>query len=315
MRVLVTGGAGFIGSHLVEGLLRRGARVRVLDNLTTGKRSNLDSSWKRIEFLRGDIRDEKALKRALRGVEVVFHQAALRSVPKSVEDPMSYHEADATATLLLLTLSRAAHVRRLIYASSSSVYGGGPVPQKETLFPKPRSPYAAAKLSGEFYCTMFWRLFGFQAVVLRYFNVFGPRQSLESQYAVVIPKFITSLLEKKSPPIYGDGQQTRDFTYVDNVVDANVKAAAAPRVPGEVMNVASGGQHSVLELAENLNQMMGLEVEPVFKPPREGDVLRSWADIGKAKRLLKYQVKVPFTEGLRRTVAWFQENPRVWHKR
>lgn len=315
MKALVTGGAGFIGSHLAEALLRRGNGVRVLDNLFTGKESNLDRVRRRIEFIHGDIRDKKTLQRALRGIDVVFHQAALRSVPRSLKDPIGYHEVNATATLLLLTLAAKSGVRRVVYASSSSVYGKSPLPQRETQPTQPLSPYAASKLSGEFYCAIVARLTGLETVGLRYFNVFGPRQSLESEYAVVIPKFIASLLRDKPPPIYGDGKQTRDFTYIDNVVQANLKAATAPKVSGEVFNIASGGQHSVLELARIFNRMLGLSIPPVFSPPRMGDLPHSWADVTKAKRLLKYRVEVPFSEGLKRTVAWFQEHPELWRKK
>jgi UDP-glucose 4-epimerase len=315
MRALVTGGAGFIGSHLVEALLRRGDRVRVLDNLFTGKESNLAPIRRRMEFIRGDIRDQKILRRALRGIDVVFHQAALRSVPKSVQDPLGYHEVNATGTLLLLALAAESGVRRVVYASSSSVYGKSPLPQRETQPTQPLSPYAASKLSGEFYCALYARSTPLETVALRYFNVFGPRQSLESEYAVVIPKFIASLLKGKPPPIYGDGKQTRDFTYIDNVIQANLKAATAPKVSGEVLNIASGGRHSVLELARTLNRMMGLSIFPTFAAPRAGDLPHSWADTSKAKRLLKYRVSVPYLKGLERTVAWFEEHPQLWRTR
>ena len=314
MRALVTGGAGFIGSHIVDALVRRGDRVRVLDNLSMGDLRNLDAVSKKIEFLRGDIRDKRMTARALRGIEVVFHQAALRSVPKSVGNPVEYHETNTTATLQLLKCAHENKIRRVVFASSSSVYGEKtPLPQKETFMPSPQSPYAASKLAGEVYCRMFTRLYGLETICLRYFNVFGPRQSLENQYAVVVPKFITSLLSGKAPPIHGDGRQTRDFTYVENVVQANLKAASAPKAAaGEVFNIASGRRYSVRHLASSLNKKMGSKISPLLTPKRPGDVLHTWADVSKAERLLRFRVTVPFSEGLDRTVGWFQSHREVW---
>lgn len=316
MKALVTGGAGFIGSHLVEALIRRRHAVRVLDDLSSGTLRNLASVRGRVDFLRGDVRNRKILKRALRGVDVVFHQGALRSVPKSVQDPAGYHAVNTTATLHLLELAAGQRVRRVIYASSSSVYGEKTAfPQKETFECAPQSPYAASKLAGEIYCRMFSRLYGLPTVCLRYFNVFGPRQSLESQYAVAIPKFIVSLLSGAPPPIYGDGRQTRDFTHVDNVVQANLKAATAKRATGEVFNVASGERNSVLDVVRTLKRLTGTKVEPCFLPPRPGDVRHTWADIAKAKRLMGYRVETPFSEGLRRTLEWFRAHPEDWKPR
>jgi UDP-glucose 4-epimerase len=312
MRVLVTGGAGFIGSHLVEALVGRGHRVRVLDNLSSGRLSNLKAVRGAIEFNRGDIRDPKCLRRLVRGTEVVFHQAALRSVPKSVANPLEYHEVNATATLALLNAAHEAGVRRVVYASSSSVYGEVPLPQKEEGPTRPQSPYAASKLSGEIYAAMIGRLMGLQTVGLRYFNVFGPRQSLENQYAVAIPRFITCLLTKRPCPIHGSGRQTRDFTYVENVVLANLLAARSPRASGEVFNVGCGERHSVLELARLLGEAMGVNTPPTHTPPRPGDPPHSWAAIEKAKRVLGYRVTVPFQEGLARTIAWFDANRSFW---
>ena len=316
MQVLVTGGAGFIGSHLVEALVRRGNRVRVLDNLSEGKLRNLASVSRRIEFIRGDVRDERAIRKAVKGVKLVFHQAALRSVPKSVGKPLEYHEVNATGTLLLLRLAYEAGVRRVVYASSSSVYGDHkPLPQSEALHPKPQSPYAASKLASEIYAGMMTRLCGLETVGLRYFNVFGPRQSLENQYAVVVPKFITSLLKGQQPPIHGDGRQTRDFTYVGNVVQANLRAATAPKgkVSGQVFNIANGRRHSVLELARLLSEIMRIPIQPRFLEKRLGDVLHTWADIRKARRLLGYRAEISFEEGLRRTADWFSRNPGEWN--
>lgn len=313
-RVLVTGGAGFIGSHLVDALVRRGERVRVVDNLSAGNLNNLKPVRVKVEFIRGDIRDEGLMRRAVQGVDVIYHQAALRSVPKSVGRPMEYHEVNTTATFQMLRLAKEAGVRRVVYASSSSVYGDHtPLPQRETMLPTPQSPYAASKMAQEIYAVMFDKLYGLETVGLRYFNVFGPRQSLENKYAVVVPKFITSLLAGLPPPIHGDGKQTRDFTYVENVVQANLKAGRARGVGGQVFNVASGATHSVLDLARLLNRELGLKIKPKFLPPRVGDVRRTWADVGKARRLLGYRVAVDFEEGLRRTVDWFSEHREVWN--
>lgn len=312
MKALVTGGAGFIGSHLVEALVRRRHQVRVLDNLSTGTLRNLQSVHRRIEFLKGDVRDEKILRRAVRGTQVIFHQAALRSVPKSVARPMEYHEVNTTATLCLLGWAHRYRVRRVVYASSSSVYGQTPLPQREQMRPCPQSPYAASKLGGETYCGMFARLHGLETVALRYFNVFGPRQSLESEYAVVVPKFVTCLLRGGFLPIHGDGLQTRDFTYVENVVQANLKAAMAPRVSGEVFNVATGRRHSVRNLARVLSRLLARRLRLNFTPARAGDVAHTWADIEKAKRFLGYHVTVPWEEGLHRTVDWFGRHPEAW---
>ena len=314
MKTLVTGGAGFIGSHIVDALVKRGDRVRIVDNLSAGALKNLKSVANRVEFIRGDIRNENVLRRAVKGVEVVFHQAALRSVPKSVDDPLAYHEVNVTATFHLLRYSKEAGVRRIVYASSSSVYGDHtPLPQSERILPMPQSPYAASKLAMEVYCTTFTRLYGLETVGLRYFNVFGPRQSLENQYAVVVPKFITSILAGQRPPIHGDGRQTRDFTHVANVVHANLRAAATRRGVGEAFNVASGARHSVRELAELIRKILGSSLRPKFGPKRKGDVLHTWADIRKAKRLLGFTVQVPFDEGVRLTTAWFQKNPKEWN--
>ncbi len=311
--VLVTGGAGFIGSHLTEALVRRGERVRVLDNLSEGRRLNLKAVAGKIEFIRGDVRSVAALRKALKGVGVVYHQAALRSVPKSVGNPFLYHDVNATGTLHLFQAAKEADVKRVVYASSSSVYGDlVPIPQREDAHPVPQSPYAASKLASELYAGIYSNLYGLETVGLRYFNVFGPRQSLENQYAVVVPKFITCLLTGEPLPVYGDGRQSRDFTYVGNVVQANLKAAAAPGVSGEVFNIAAGDRCSVLYLARSLGRI--LQKKPVLKllPKRPGDVLHTAADIRKARILLDYRVTVSFEEGLRLTSAWFSENRSFW---
>ena len=309
-RYLVTGGAGFIGSHVVDRLVRDGHAVRVLDNLSTGRLENLADVRSRIEFLQGDIRDRKAVEEAVRGVESIIHEAAWRSVPKSMSDPYGYAEVNTLATVNLLEAAWRAKVRRDVWISSSSVYGDtDSLPLREDQPTRPVSPYGASKLAGELFCQHFSRAFGVETVALRYFNVFGPRQSLENQYAVVIPKFIACLLRKESPPVYGDGTQSRDFTYIDNVVDSTVLASQVPGIGGEVFNIALGEEHTVLELLECLNTIMGLSIPPSFQHPRPGDVRRTLADPSKAKRLLRWSGSVDFVEGLRRSVTWFSAHP------
>jgi len=313
---LVTGGAGFIGSHIVEALLNRGEKVRVLDNFVTGKKENLSfvlkhKFRKNFQLLAGDIRDLKICEKACKGVDYVLHQAALRSVPKSMKYPLEYNEVNIKGTLNILLASKKSGVKRVVYASSSSVYGEtNSFPEKEDLLPQPISVYASTKLAGEYYCKVFSESFGLETVSLRYFNVFGPRQSLESQYAIVVPKFIVSLLHNQSPPIYGDGKQSRDFTYIDNVVEANLLAVNKEGISGEVFNIASGKDYSVLELLDILNKIMDKDIKPEFLPPRPGDVRRTWADISKAKRLLGFEPKIDLLKGLERTVSWFRENYR-----
>jgi UDP-glucose 4-epimerase len=301
---LVTGGAGFIGSHLVEALVRRGDRVRVLDNLSSGRRDNLAPQLGNIELLTGDVCDEKAVHQAVAGCEVVFHQAALASVPRSLDEPLATHAACATGTLTVLNEARKARVRRVVYAGSSSAYGNpldAGAPKREADMPSPLSPYAAAKLAGEMYCQAFWKSYGFETVVLRYFNVFGPRQDPSGPYAAVIPLFIKAILAGQQPVIFGDGRQTRDFTYVENVVQANLLAAEAARAPGQVFNVGSGVAYSLLDLLRELNAISGTNVQPQFQPARAGDVRDSLADISQAKEVLGYSPAVEFVEGLRRT--------------
>jgi len=310
-RFLVTGGAGFIGSHLVRALLEDGHEVVVLDDLSTGHRRNLDIAEGRISFVEGDIRDLSTVQRAVDGSEVVFHQAALPSVPRSVRDPAATNAVNVTGTLNALIAARDAGVRRLIYASSSSVYGGAPtLPKHESMKPEPRSPYAVSKLAAENYCTAFFRTYGLETVALRYFNVFGPRQDPHSQYSAVIPRFIATYLSGAPPTIYGDGGQTRDFTYVDNVVDANLRAAEAPGAAGKVFNVACGSQISINELARMLGEMLGTSVQPVHVPARDGDVRDSLASVESAEVTLGYRPLVEFEEGLRRAVAAFGRSDR-----
>jgi len=301
---LVTGGAGFIGSHLTEELVRRGHRVRVVDNLATGKRRHLDHVAG-VEFLEGDLADPAVAEHAVEGVEYVLHQAAIPSVPRSVKDPVTSHRANVDASLNVLVASRNARVKRLVYAGSSSVFGDTPtLPKREDMPPNPLSPYALQKLVAEQYCQMFTRLYGFETVTIRYFNVFGPRQDPGSPYSGVISLFATALIEGRQPVIYGDGEQTRDFTYVSNVVEGVLLACEAPKAAGEVINVATGGRTSLNTLLRTMNRLVGTNLDAVHQPPRAGDVRDSQADITKAKTLLGYEPKVGLEEGLRKTLDW-----------
>jgi len=304
---LVTGGAGFVGSHLVEALVKRGDRVRVLDSLVTGRWDNLAVIANDIESIEGDVRDVAAVGRAIAGCEVVFHQAALASVPRSIEDPLATHAACATGTLVVLDQARRAGVRRVVYAASSSAYGNQPQPKKrESDLPSPLSPYAAAKLAGEEYCQAFWHSYGLETAALRYFNVFGPRQDPKGPYAAVIPLFIKAILAGRQPTIFGDGLQTRDFTYVENVVQANLLAAEAQDAVGRVFNVGNGLSISLLDLLRELNAVLGTNVQPIFQPERAGDVRDSLADISQAEQVLEYEPAVGLAEGLRRTVEYYR---------
>lgn len=308
--MLVTGGAGFIGSHLVERLLADGARVRVLDNFSTGTRANLPFAAKfrrQLEVIRGDIRNRAALARAARGVRVIFHQAAMRSVPRSVKDPLGANENNVTGTLNVLEAARRGRVPRVVYASSSSVYGARPeLPKREEQPPAPISPYAVSKVAGEQYAAVWTRLYGVETVGLRYFNVFGPRQDPKSEYAAVIPRFILWGLKGKPLEVHGDGTQSRDFTYIDNVVEANLLAARAPEAGGEVFNVGCGDRVSLLEIVAKLEALLGRRLSLKHTPPRAGDVPHTLADVGKAKRLLGYTPLVDFDEGFQRTVEYFK---------
>jgi UDP-N-acetylglucosamine/UDP-N-acetyl-alpha-D-glucosaminouronate 4-epimerase len=320
MTYLVTGGAGFIGSHLAEALLKRGRKVRVVDNLSTGSRQNvehlktLDGD---LDLIEADLNDADAARRACAGIEIAFHLAALPSVARSVEFPITSNAANVTGTVELLCAARAAGVRRIVYAASSSAYGdpspGGPsrervLVKRETMPPRPLSPYAVSKLAGEYYTQVFHDVYGVETVCLRYFNIFGPRQNPFSAYGAAIPKFITAMLRGERPIVFGDGRQSRDFTYVDNAVRANLLAASAPKkqVSGEVFNVACGHNTTLLDVIELVNQLLGTTIAPKFAPPRPGDVRHSKADISKAKRLLGYRVIVPLAKGLERTLAWLR---------
>ena len=304
---LVTGGAGFIGSHLAEELARRGDRVRVADSFITGKRENL-KHIPGVELIEGDLADLAVAERAMAGVDYVLHQAAIPSVPRSVQDPITSNRANIDASLNVLVAARDAGIRRLVYAGSSSAYGDTPtLPKVETMGTAPLSPYALQKLVAEQYCQMFTRLYGLETVTIRYFNVFGPRQDPSSPYSGVISLFIRALVEGRQPTIYGDGEQTRDFTYVANVVDGVLRACTAPDASGEVINVATGGRISLNQLFEVLKGLTGADVSPVYAEPRAGDVRDSQADISKARRLLGYQPLVALDQGLEQTVAWFRK--------
>ena len=301
---LVTGGAGFIGSHLAEELLRRGHHVRVVDSLITGKRANL-AAIPAAEFVEGDLADADVAARAAAGMDYVLHQAAIPSVPRSVDDPATTNRANITATLNVLVAARAAGVKRLVYAGSSAAYGDTPtLPKHEEMPTRPLSPYALQKLVGEQYCQMFTQLYRFQTVTTRYFNVFGPRQDPGSPYSGVISLFATAVLAGQTPIIHGDGQQTRDFTYIANVVDGVLRACEAPNVAGEVINVATGQRTSLNELLRVLNRLVNVNVRPIYKESRAGDVRDSQADISKAKALLGYEPTVSLEDGLRHTLDW-----------
>jgi nucleoside-diphosphate-sugar epimerase len=302
---LVTGGAGFIGSNIADALVARGARVRVLDDFSTGRRENV-AGLAGLEVVEGDLRDAATVARAVEGVDGVFHEAALRSVPRSVDDPLSSNEVNVTGTLVLLLACRRAGVRRVVYASSSSVYGDDPaLPKVETLPTQPISPYAVSKLAAEHYCQTFARLYGVETVSLRYFNVFGPRQNPESKYSAVIPRFLAQALAGEPLEVHGDGEQSRDFTYIDNVVQANVLAMERPGVSGEVFNVACGTRHSLLAIADSIGTFLGQKLARAHVAPRAGDVRHTLADIGKAERLLGYRPAVDFETGMRRTCEYF----------
>jgi len=306
-KYLVTGGAGFIGSNIVEELVRRKASVRVLDSLITGKLDNIRPFGKKIDFIKGDIRDKKALVRALKGIDYVIHQAALRSVPKSVDDPFTTNDINVFGTLNLLMESKKAGVKRVVYASSSSAYGDvKKFPQKETDLAVPISPYGVSKLAAEHYCITFAKTFGLETVSLRYFNVFGPRQNPESKYSAVIPIFIFNMLNGKSPMVEWDGKQARDFTYVGNVVQANLNACVIPGISGEAFNIACGTSISVMDIVNELNKIFKTAIKPEYAPKRRGDVRTTYADVGKMKKFLRMKNLTQFKEGLKLTVEWFK---------
>lgn len=303
-KYLITGGAGLIGSHIAEALLGQGETVRILDNLATGRLANLHVLKGRAQLIQGDLRDLETVRAATEGIEVVFHQGALASVPRSIADPVASLETNVNGTQNVLLAARDAGVRRVVYASSSSVYGDTPtLPKSEDMPPNPMSPYAVHKLTGEMLCRVFTRIYGLETVALRYFNVFGPRQDPNSQYAAVIPRFLTALLEGRRPLVFGDGEQTRDFTYIANVVQANLLAATASEAVGRAMNIGCGAQTSLNAVLRIAGELLGVAVEADYREARAGDVRHSLADIGLAEHLLGYQPAVNFREGLVRTLA------------
>ncbi|HEV2274703.1 MAG TPA: SDR family oxidoreductase [Acidobacteriaceae bacterium] len=309
-KYLITGIAGFIGSSLAMALVERGDEVRGVDNFLTGKRANLQGFLDRIDFREADLRDAQAVREACEGVDYVLHQGALPSVPLSVKEPEPSHRCNVDGTFHVLEGARAANVKRVIYAASSSAYGDQPVlPSRETLRPMPISPYAVQKLAGEYYLSSYWQVYGLETVSLRYFNIFGPRQAADSPYSGVLAKFIRQMLAGERPTIFGTGRQGRDFTYVDNVVSANLLACAAPaeKVAGKVFNIACGGQHTLSEIYRTLAGIIGFDGEPLYEPPRNGDILNSQADITAATEAFGYRPVVGFEDGLERTVEWYRE--------
>src|SRR5947208_6998655 len=306
---VVTGGGGFIGSHIVEELLRRNEIVRVIDNFSTGKWENVEPFEGGAEIIEADIAEGKNLPRFLEGADYVIHEAAIPSVPKSILDPEKSHQANVNGTLRLLIACREAGVKRVVYASSSSLYGDSPtLPKHEGMMPNPLSPYGAQKLFGEMYCQVFTKAYGLETVSLRYFNVFGPRQDPSSQYSGVLALFIPAVLQGRRPTIYGDGLQSRDFTYVQNVVEANLVGCTVPGVAGQVFNVACGDRMTVNPMLRQVNKITGKDIAPIYADPRPGDIKHSQADITSAKEHLGYQPKISFEEGLRNTIEWYRRN-------
>jgi len=308
LKFLVTGGAGFIGSHLAEELVQRGHQVRVVDDFSTGKKKNIASFLDKIELIEGDIRDIEVCRRAAKGMDFVLHQAALTSVPYSIENPLLTNEINIKGTLNLLLASRDATVQRYVFASSAAVYGDDPyLPKKEEVVGASLSPYALSKRVGEMLCQLFTRTFGLSTVCLRYFNIFGPRQDPASQYASVIPLFISRMLKNEKPVIFGDGEQTRDFLFVSNVVEANMLAVKADSSEGEVFNIGYGEETSINELTRKINEILKMNIRPAYDEPRPGDIKGSFADISRARKMLKYEPAVDFSEGLKRTIRWYEE--------
>lgn len=306
---VVTGGGGFIGSHIVEELLRRGESVRVIDNFSTGKRENVEPFEKQAEIIEADIADGASLAGFFGGADYVIHQAAIPSVPKSILDPVKSHNANVNGTLNVLVSARAAGVKRVVYASSSSLYGDSPtLPKHEGMMPNPLSPYGAQKLFGEMYCQVFTKAYGLETVSLRYFNVFGPRQDATSQYSGVLALFIPAVLQARRPTIYGDGLQSRDFTYVQNVVEANLRACSAPGVGGFAFNIACGDRITVNAMLQQINQITSKDISPIYVESRPGDIKHSQADISRAREYLGYEPKVSFQDGLRTTIEWYRKN-------
>ncbi len=308
-QMLVTGGAGFIGSHIVRRCLGKGHDVRVLDDLSTGKRANLEEVLGDIEFVEGSITDLDTVRNCVKGVDTVFHLAARASVPRSVEQPGPANEINVTGTVNLLIAAREAGARRLVYSASSSAYGDTPVmPKHVDMKPIPLSPYAVSKLAAEHYCACWYHVYGFETVSLRYFNVFGPRQDPHGAYAAVIPAFVSRMLKGERPVIFGDGEQSRDFCFIDNVVSANLLAAEAEQLHGQVVNIACGERTTLNEIVKDINRLLGTNVEPIYEDPRPGDVKHSLADISTAREVLGYQPLIMFPEGLERSIDWYKQN-------
>jgi nucleoside-diphosphate-sugar epimerase len=306
-KFLVTGGAGFIGSNICRKLVWQGCSVRVVDNLLTGKKGNLADVIDRVEFVEADMGDPDVARAAMKDIDVVLHQGALPSVPRSVEDPATTHKHCIDATFTLLLAARDARIKRFVYASSSSAYGDTPtLPKVETMPAQPLSPYAVGKLTGEYYCSVFSAVFGLETISLRYFNVFGPYQDPTSQYAAAIPAFVTAIMQDRPPTVFGDGQQSRDFTYIDNVVDANLLAARAKRTSGEVVNIACGEAITVNKIIDLINELLGKRIQPIYTDPRPGDVKHSLADITAAKNLLGFKPRVSFRQGLQKAIEWYR---------
>jgi nucleoside-diphosphate-sugar epimerase len=308
-KFLVTGGAGFIGSNICKKLVSQRCFVRVVDNLLTGKKSNLAGFIDKVEFIQADMGNEDVARSAMKDIDFCLHQGALPSVPRSVDNPAATHQHCLNATFTLLLAARDAGVKRFVYASSSSAYGDTPtLPKIETMQPQPLSPYAAAKLAGEYYAKVFYEVFGLETISLRYFNVFGPHQDPTSQYAAAIPAFVTAILKDEQPTVYGDGKQSRDFTYVDNVVEANLLAAGAKKTSGEVINIACGQAVTVNETIRLINELVGKNIKPIYTDPRPGDVKHSLADIVLAKKTIGYKPTVLFREGLQKAIGWYRDN-------
>ena len=308
-KFLVTGGAGFIGSNICKKLVSQGCFVRVIDNLLTGKKDNLSAISDRIEFIEADMGDEKIVRSAMKGIDVCLHQGALPSVPRSIDDPAATHKHCVDATFTLLLAARDVGIKRFVYASSSSAYGDTPtLPKVETMPTSPLSPYAVGKLVGEYYCSVFYKVFGLETISLRYFNVFGPHQDPASQYAAAIPAFVTAILRDEPPTIYGDGEQSRDFTYIDNVVEANLLAARAERTAGEVINIACGEIVTVNKIIDMINGLVGRDIKPIYAPSRPGDVKHSLADISLAQKTIGFKPTVTFREGLELAIDWYRDN-------
>ena len=308
-RFLVTGGAGFIGSNICRKLISQNCFVRIVDNLLTGKKSNLSDIIDKIEFIEADMGDEQVANEAMKDIDVVLHQGALPSVPLSVDNPAATHKHCVDATFTLLLAARNSGVKRFVYAASSSAYGDTPaLPKVESMIPAPLSPYAVGKLTGEYYCSVFYHVYNLETISLRYFNVFGPYQNPKSQYAAAIPAFVTYILKNESPTIYGDGEQSRDFTYIDNVVEANLLAAKAEKTQGQVINIACGRAVTINEIIDMINHSLGKNIKPVYTDPRPGDVKHSLADITAAKKHLGYKPTVSFEQGLQKAINWYCNN-------